>query len=391
MLTTIIVFFVILGILVLVHELGHFITAKRNGVVSEEFGFGFPPRIVGTYKDKNGKRRWVFGNKEIEEEIKHREETIYSINLIPLGGFVKIKGEDGNSRKDPDSFASQSIWVRFKILFAGVAMNFILAILLFAFAFWLGLPEVIEDDEIRPDSKVQIANVLPNGPAAEGGIQMGDEVVMLIAQDQEIPVTKAQDIQDAVEQSKGKELKFKVIHPGESEAVLLSVKVREEAPAGQGLTGIEIVKTALVEYGPLESLWLGVKTSFKIIGMIFAFLGDLLVRLVSQKPVEAEVAGPVGIAVMTGQVSKMGLAFVLQFTAMLSVNLAVINILPLPALDGGRILFLIIEKIKGRPINEKLEGWVHAAGFIALLGLMVLVTARDFVNFEIVETVKGWF
>ena len=388
---TIIVFLLILGTLVLVHELGHFLIAKRNGVPSEEFGFGFPPRIVGTYRDADGKRKWIFGNKEIEEEIKKREETVYSINLIPLGGFVKIKGEDGDKKNDPRSFAVQSIWTRFKILVAGVTMNAILAVFLFGFAFWIGLPEALDDGDVAPDSKVQVSAVRADSPAKEAGLQLGDEIVSIVTSEGKFEIDSIASLQEIVGKNSNQEITINVIHPGEGNSIALSVTPKEDQESGRGLVGIEFVRTALVRHGFFESFWLGLKTTVSMIGAIVMFLAGLIVKLFTSDPVQTEVAGPIGIAVLTGQMTKMGFAFILQFTAILSVNLAVINLFPLPALDGGRILFLIVEKIKGSPISQKVEGLMHTVGFVLLMVLMIFVTARDFVNFEIVDKIKGLF
>lgn len=391
MIVTILVFIIILGTLVLVHELGHFLVAKRNGVPSEEFGFGFPPRIVGTYKDKEGQRRWIFGNKEIEQEVKEREETVYSLNLIPIGGFVKIKGEDGEHKDDPKSFASQKVWTRFKVLFAGVAMNFVLAVVLFFFAFMLGLPEAVDDEASVVDGKVQVARIVQSAPADEAGMKMGDQIVSIFEGDDEIEIAKIGQLQEVVGRNKGKTLDVKVIHAGEQEAVMLKIVPRSEFPDNEGPLGVEIVRTAFVKHGIVDSAILAVQTTWSIIVAIMAFLGDLIIKIFTSEPVPADVAGPVGIAVMTGQVTKMGLAFILQFAALLSVNLAIINLLPFPALDGGRILFLGIEKLKGSPVSEKVEGIAHTIGFFILIGLMILVTVRDFANFEIFSKMKGIF
>ncbi|MFO7807375.1 MAG: RIP metalloprotease RseP [Candidatus Moraniibacteriota bacterium] len=389
--TTLIVFIIILGVLILVHEAGHFLVAKRNGVPSEEFGFGFPPRVVGVYKNKKGKWKWVFGNKQIGEEEKEKDETVYSINLIPLGGFVKIRGESEEEIKgDPKSFVNQSAWKRFKILFAGVGMNFVLAIILFAFAFWLGLPEAINDETEARNPEVQIAQVANNTPADEIGVEMGDVIKTIEAGGENYEVTKVGQFQKIIEENKGKEIELNFERPGEG-IVSLATKIREEAPEGEGLLGVQLVRTDFVKHGFLESSWMAVKTTFSMIVTIVVFLGDLIVKLFVSEPVGSQVAGPVGIAVLTGKMTQMGLAHILQFTALLSVNLGVINLLPIPALDGGRILFLLIEKIKGSPVSQKMEGLVHTIGFFLLISLMVFVTVKDFINFEIVDKIKGLF
>lgn len=388
---TAIVFIVILGTLILVHELGHFVVARRNGVSAEEFGFGFPPRVIGTYKDKKGKRRWVFGNKEIEEEIKDREETVYSLNLIPLGGFVKITGQDGESKNDPKSFAAQSIWTRFKILFAGVGMNFVLAVVLFYLAFMFGLPEVVGDEVEDPNSKIQISLVASESPAKQAGLKMGDEVVSISDEQGEVEIRTVAQLQEMITKNKGNEIQVEVVHMGDDESVMIGVTPRKEMLEGEKPLGVALVRTAHVKHGQIDLMIMAVKTTWMIVVAIFAFLWDLILKLFTSEPVGAEVAGPIGIVIMTSQVTRMGLAFVLQFAALLSVNLAIINLLPIPALDGGRILFLAIEKLKGSPVSEKIEGTMHTIGFFFLIGLMVLVAVCDVANFEIVDKLKNIF
>ena len=177
---TLIVFLIILGLLVFVHELGHFVVARRNGIKCEEFGFGFPPRAIGCYfNEKSKKWEIVAGNKHVESE-----NTIYSLNWFPLGGFVRIKGENGEGNSDKDSFASKSAWIRIKVLAAGVIMNFILAWVLFSFLLFLGVnQEVDQNDTSVKGAKIQIATVVPKSPAYEMGIREGDVVVKCVGED----------------------------------------------------------------------------------------------------------------------------------------------------------------------------------------------------------------
>jgi len=382
----------VLAVLVLAHEAGHFWIARRNGVIAEEFGFGFPPRLVGFFKDKEGKRRWIFGNKEIEKEIKNREETIYSINLIPLGGFVKIYGEEGEGKNDPRSFSSKGVFTRFRIIAAGVAMNVILAMVLFAAAFYLGLPQVVDEkSEENLVGQIQILEVKRGSVAEEVGLKMGDQILFLSAQGEKQEPKMIKDVQDFIKRKAGQEIEMKVKSPADNEPRELKVRVPENDPEGDGLLGIAMGKTVVKKYGFLQSLWLGVVSTISFIGMIIFFLVDLLVKLIKTEPVSVDLAGPVGIAILTKQTAQLGLAYLFQFAAFLSVNLAVINFLPFPALDGGRALFLVIEKIKGRPVSKSFENAVHTIGFALLLVLMIFVTIRDFVNFEIVEKIKNIF
>jgi regulator of sigma E protease len=387
--TTIFIFLGVLAILVLVHELGHFITAKRNGVGAEEFGFGFPPRLVGIYKDKNGKRRLVFGNKEIAEGIKGKEETIYSFNLLPLGGFVKITGEDGQQRdamgkKDHKSFANKSIWIRFKILVAGVTMNFILAIVLFSLAYWLGLPEMLSDNNTDSSIPITITVVAPKSPAEKSGLQLGDKVYGLVLKQnnkQILKINSIEEFQKIIKKHLGKEITLQVKHPSENKLVKISVIPRKNPPAGEGSLGVGLAKTKKVKHSLVESIKLGLTTTYNMTVLIFAFLKKLILSPFTHESVGGDVTGPIGIAKMSGQAAKLGLAFLMQFTAMLSVNLAVINILPFPGLDGGRILFLIIEKLKGSPVKQSLEQTVNTVGFMILLGLMALIVVKDVLRF----------
>lgn len=384
--TTLFIFFLVLGILVLVHELGHFITAKRNGVGVEEFGFGFPPRLVGTYKDKTGKRRWVFGNKEIEEEIKDREETIYSFNLLPLGGFVKITGENGVeggvAEQDEKNFSNKSIWIRFKILVAGVIMNILLAVVLFSLAFWIGLPEILSDDNTDTSVPVTITIVAPDSPAEKAGLQAGDNVLSTTTEGEgKVNIVSIKQLQNIIKEKVGQEITFDIQHPKEDVVISIKIMPRQNPPKGEGATGIGLAKTKVIRHGLVESTRLGVETTYRMTKMIFEFLGKLIASPFTKEFVAGDVTGPIGIAKMSGQAAALGLAFLLQFTAMLSVNLAVINILPFPGLDGGRILFLLIEKIKGSPLNQKIEGAINTVGFMLLLGLMFLVIVKDIFRF----------
>lgn len=384
--------------MVLAHELGHFLLAKRNGIGAEEFGFGFPPRIVGIYKDEKGRRKIVWGNRSIEKIIRKEDETVYSLNLIPIGGFVKITGEDGPSadeagqdKKNPKSFAGKNIWTRFKILFAGVGMNFLLGIFLLAAAFQIGLPEAVEDSFNSNQTKIQITQIAKNSPAQKLGLKMGDELIAIITENKEQVITSTQQFQEVISQNAGKEVTLKIKHFNEEALLEKTVNIRQEAPEGEGLLGVVLVKTIFKQYGFFESFWIAVQTVFSLVLTILAFLGDLIISIFTEKPVSADIAGPIGIAVLTGQVAQLGLAYILQFAALLSVNLAIINLLPFPALDGGRIIFLLIEKIKGSPVSQKAEGIIHTAGFFFLISLMILITVKDFINFEIADRLKSLF
>ncbi|MBT5338030.1 RIP metalloprotease RseP [Candidatus Falkowbacteria bacterium] len=373
---TLIVFIIILGVMVFFHELGHFWTARKLGVKCDEFGFGFPPRIFG-WRKVNGKRKFFWGNKATEE-IKS-DDTIYSMNWIPLGGFVKIKGEDGESKADPDSFGGKKAWKRATILSAGVTMNVILAAVCLIIAFMIGAPQVIDGDLAQAhiqNPKVQIMSILEDSPAEEIGLKMGDVVLSINGE----KFTEVQAVQDYIDQNEEEPLNFTIKRLDEEMEFTVSAVEIEEL--SEKAVGIGLAKTGTVSYPWYQSIWLGIKaTIIMFVQIIVAFYTVIKNAIVGQ-PLGIDVAGPVGIAVMTGQVARMGFVYILQFTALLSLNLAIINFLPLPALDGGRVLFLIVEKLRGKPIKQKTEQIVHAAGFAFLMLLVVVVTGRDLLRFK---------
>jgi len=365
MLLTVVIFILILGLLILVHEFGHFIVAKRCGMKVEEFGFFYPPRLF--------KIKW--------------KGTVYSFNLIPLGGFVKIKGEDGGKRREPGSFSAQPIWQRALTLAAGVSMNFILAVLLISVGYKVGLPSIVDDqnkDFVR-DPRVQIIDVVPDSPAANSGLEIGDVIRKI--NDREIKETK--EVQEEVKNFLGQKVVLE-IERGKSTISVVTVP-RLEVPEGEGPIGIGLVKTGIASYPLFRAIREGAVDAFYSVKMIVTVLYDLIVGLIVSGEMSVDVSGPVGVAVMTGKVARLGWVYVMQFTALLSINLAIINILPFPALDGGRLLFLGIEAIIRRPLNQKVEQWANTVGFALLIALMVMVTFRDVANFGLVEKIKQFF
>lgn len=384
---TVLIFIIILGLLVFVHELGHFLVARRNGVMAEEFGFGFPPRIFGVYKTKNGRRKLFWGSKNVEST-----DTIYSINWILLGGFVKITGEDGEEKQNPKSFASKPAWTRVRMLAAGVAMNFLLAAVLLSVGYFVGIPQAVEDSSNGQlkNEKIQIIETIPGSPAERMGIKVGDQIVGAVDENNDfVEFVTIEEVQNFINARKEQEIKLEIKRGNET--VEISGIPRAEYPANEGALGISLVKTAEISYPLPEAVWRGVKSTFELTATILAAFGNLLWRLVAGQPVGMDVSGPVGIAVLTGQVAKLGFIYILQFTALLSINLAIINILPIPALDGGRILFILIEKIKGKAVSQKFEQRAHNIGFALLITLMVLVTARDVARLEFFEKLKNLF
>lgn len=355
MLLTIIIFIIILGILVLTHEWGHFIVARRAGLIVEEFGFGFPPRL---FSFKKG-------------------ETLYSINLLPLGGFVKILGEDGSGVDNPKSFASKSVGIRSLITVAGVAMNFILGAVLLIIGFYIGFPQAIdkENEAMAKNVQIQIVLVAKNSPADAVGVNFGDAVKYLKIDDKIINIDEITTLQKIVNKYLGKNIILGIERAGTP--LEFKIVPRKDPPQGEGALGIALAKTGVVAYSWYESLRLGVKSSFIVTWEIIKGFAGLLKNLVVAGKVPQEISGPIGIAVLTKQAASLGFTYLLNLVALISFNLAVLNLIPFPALDGGRLLFFGIEKIKGSKVSPKIENAIHAIGLFLLLTLVILITYRD--------------
>jgi regulator of sigma E protease len=377
---TVIIFFLVLGLLVFVHEMGHFIVARRNGIKADEFGFGFPPRLAGfVWDDEKKRHRFVKGGEDVVSPY-----TVYSLNWIPLGGFVRIKGEDG-AQKDADSFAIKSAWVRIKVLAAGVTMNFILAWVLISIVLMMGFPQQVDPSApVSGKRDIQISQVLPNTPAEKMNLQPGDKILFV---GDEKAVSVAQ-VQEYIGTRKGQEITLRIERG--TETMTRQGTPRTEYPKNEGSLGIGLGETELVSYSWYESIWQGAIETYHITTAMFSGLFTILKGLVvGTHEGLSDVSGPVGIAKLTGQMSSLGFVYLLYFAAILSINLGVINILPIPALDGGRILFILIEIIKGSPVSQRVEGMFHQIGFALLLLLMVWVTVHDFSKFHIFGKLFG--
>ena len=379
---TILIFIIILGLLVFVHELGHFLVARWNGIRVDEFGFGFPPRLFGVIKNASGKYELVWGNKEMPSG-----ETVYSLNWIPLGGFVKIAGEDGHDASDPNSFAGKSAWTRIRVLAAGVFMNFLFAWFLISIVFMLGLPQPIEpaDHGKFADAKIQVLAVGKGTPAETMGLSMGDAIVSINGE----AITTLEQVSGLISSHKGQAITVVVDRFGKP--LTLTGTPRTEYPATEGALGISFSETAVVSYSWYEAIYRGAIATYDITLAILGAFGMMIASLFGGAKTALDVTGPVGIVYLTKQMSDLGLPYLLQFAALLSINLGIINILPIPALDGGRILFILIEKLKGSPVSHRVEGMIHQIGFILLLVLMLLVTVRDFAQFQILDKLTRLF
>lgn len=333
----------------------------------EEFGFGLPPRVWG----------------------KKVGETIYSINWLPFGGFVKILGESGEDRKNPRSFSAKPFWKRFLVLFAGVTMNFLLAAYLLMLGYTAGLPAAVTPEEIKAgtignftDLKVQIMGVVPDSPADKAGLALGDTIrelkyfkegKLLV-----FPISFPDRLAELINEKRGEEIILTVARGEETYDVTIFPRV--DPPEGEGALGIRMSQTVIVLLPFYEAIGRGFTDAFKIAWLIVVVFASIVRDLIFQGKFAGELAGPVGIAVLTARFSQLGFSYLMQFTAVLSINLAIINALPIPALDGGRALFLAIEKVRGKPVPHHVEQTIHTVAFVLLIFLILFITYRDIVK-----------
>lgn len=382
---SVLIFLLILSGLVLLHELGHFVVARIFGVKADEFGFGFPPRALG-YVMTNGK--W----KRVERTDRSRyESTVWSLNWLPLGGFVRLKGEAGEDGNDPDSLLAKNGFQKFAILAAGVTMNWLLAAAIFSIGFMVGVPAVTDglpSTAIVSDPKVQIMEVLKGSAAEKAMLKSGDEIVTVQGQ----MVKDANQAREllALHASGDVEVSLEIKHDGEMRALFAKPEFIQ-ALNRPGL-GVSIADTAIVRFPPLIAVGEGVTITARYTWLIVGGFFDLIRGLFTGR-VSAELSGPVGIAVMTGGIVQQGAWAVAQFAAILSLNLAVINFLPIPALDGGRAAFVIIEGLRKKKNNARTEAMVHQIGFITLLLIVLLVTLQDLRRYggSILQSILGLF
>lgn len=358
---SVLLFIIILAVLILAHEFGHFIVAKRSGIKVEEFGIGFPPKLFG----------------------KRKGETEYTLNLFPIGGFVKIFGEtpDDESINGPDadrSFVNKPKYIQAAVLGAGVFFNVLLAWFLISAGFMVGLPtsvDAVPEGRYLKDQKLVITEVLPDSPAYNAGIATGDTILSLSAGDEEFINPTPEQVQNLVSSSLGEgiDVVYKRGKNAEELAVIEPVDGLIDKPA----IGIAMDEIGTLQLPPHLALWEGAKLTAALTKATFFGLASFLGSLVMGEADLSAVAGPVGIVGIVGDASEFGFIYLLSLTALISINLAIINLVPFPALDGGRLLFLLIEVIKRSPIKPAVANTVNAIGFALLILLMVIITYSD--------------
>ena len=342
-LITLAAFLGVLAVLILAHELGHLATAKAFGVKVEEFGIGFPPRLLS----------------------KKLGETRYSLNAIPLGGFTKMAGEI--DPKETRSLASKSIGARIVVLSAGSLMNALLPLLLFSIAFMVPHNMVI--------GEVVVQEVAPDSPAAMAGIQPGDTIINI----NEKPIDNTAELSRYIRLNLGNKIDMVVSHDdGTTEEVQLIP--RWQPPEGQGATGIMVGTLNPTIVKQSEPFWRAIPMGVGECVETFVLFKNAIIGLFIGTE-SLQIGGPVAIAQITGEVAQYGISPLLEFAAFLSINLALINMFPIPALDGGRIVFVLIEWIRrGKRISPKTEGLIHGIGFVLLMAAILAVTYQDIVR-----------
>lgn len=349
----------VIGVLIFIHELGHFVCAKLSGVMVEKFSIGFGPEIA-KWK-KNG--------------------TVYALSLIPFGGFVKMSGESIEEKSEATlaktDFLAQSVFKRFMIVFSGPLMNYVLAIVFLFFVFIIGKPSIAP----------VVGELVEEYPAKAAGMQIGDEIVAINGQD----VSTWDDMRTIINESTNEVVTVDVLR--DEKIVYLSIRpntVEEKTPFGDTHTSkkIGIVpsdETVFVKYGIKGAAVEALKTTYRITTLTYYSLYKIVIGQLNPK----SISGPLGIMVITAKTAEKGMLYLMQLTAFLSISLAIFNLLPIPALDGGHLFFILWEAIMRKPVSFKLQERFAQVGFTALMVLMVLIFWNDAVNFDLVDKIKN--
>jgi regulator of sigma E protease len=369
---SIFIFIIILLVLVLVHEFGHFFSAKCFGIRVDEFGFGFPPKLLGV----------------------KRGETEYTLNLLPLGGFVKIYGEDPDEENThgPDagrSFVNKPPWQQAIVLVAGVFANFLLAWFLFSFGFMTGLPTSVGSEPAGTaltDVNLVVISVLPGSPAEISGLKSGDKIISIETSAlgrsaaESISHPTPDTLKSFVVSHGSRELQINYLRGNTQEISSAKMTPTAGSDNGEPLIGISMDEIGIAKLPLLGALTEGLKLNWYMVKGTASGLYGLISQGLRGKGSLNGVTGPVGLVGVAGDAYRFGFVYLLSFAALISINLAVINLLPFPALDGGRLFFLLIEKIKGSRINPKISNTANMIGFGALMLLMLIITYHDVVK-----------
>jgi len=339
--------------LLILHEWGHFIVAKKLGVRVEEFGLGYPPRLIS--------RKWG--------------ETVYSLNLLPFGAFVRIFGEDEKIEENR-SFSAKPVWQRMLIVLGGVISFWLAAFIIFSLlsGIW-GLPSFVSDD-FAGEAAIQIIDVMPGSPAEKGGLLPGDFILGFKSERGMLAIDQIGQIQDLAKTNAGKEISL-LIKRGK-DIIEKKLIPRFSPPSGEGPLGLALVRVAKIKTKWYQAPLKGAEITVKKTIQIPLFLADIFSKIFKKEKISGlQIMGPVGMGALMGDALKAGVDNFLLFLAMISIWMACFNMLPVPALDGGRFFFLIIEAIRGKPFPVKLEQRITTFFFLLLVFLMAFVTFKD--------------
>ncbi len=384
MFITIIVVLLMISFLVTIHEFGHYITARKFGMKVEEFAIGMGPVIF--------------------KHTSKKSNIIYSLRCMPIGGFCRIKGEDGGNDEediqktelkiegeeinkenpevvkpktlDEDSFGAKKIWQRAIVLFAGVFMNFVFAIILIYVGLVVGMPDVINPNQDYSNAKLTnqrmlISSVLPGSMAEKAGIKTGNDLITLNGE----VINDSKLLNEKLQSLNGINLTIKDSTGKEKQITNLNKEFNKDL--NKEIFGLSFTQIAVISYNPLQAIPKTFQTTIYFVKEMFGGLGYMVSSIFSGNGLPEGLSGPIGITFITKEAITQGISYVLYIIAQISLNLAIINIIPFPALDGGRILFLAFEKIKGKPLNEKFELIANGLGFLLLMALLVVVTFKD--------------
>ncbi|HUX81071.1 MAG TPA: M50 family metallopeptidase [Candidatus Paceibacterota bacterium] len=351
------IFIAVIVVLIVVHEFGHFVAAKLSGMQVDEFGLGYPPRALtlGTIG-----------------------ETKYTLNWLPFGGFVKIFGEDGGSGSR--SFSSRPRILQAVVLVAGILMNLLFAYVLITGALMFGTPRALSPAEIATATQVElaVANVLPSSPAAEAGIVPGDSIMRASDTNGQWTAADPKSFSTFIAASGGEVVTLEIKQNGKEQSVVATPRTGMiAADPHRFALGVEVATIGIVPLSFWNALTQGAELTWGALTLTAYGLGHFFYGILTFSADLSQVAGPVGIAGVVGSASAQGLGDLFSIMAIISINLALINLIPIPALDGGRLLFVIIESIIRRPIKPRVAQTVNAIGFALLILLMVVVTAHD--------------
>jgi regulator of sigma E protease len=354
---SILIFLLVLFVLVLVHEWGHFIVAKKTGMRVDEFGIGFPPKLFGIKKG----------------------ETEYTFNALPIGGFVKIWGENGDEDKTADTsraFSSRPKWAQALVLIAGITMNILFAWFLFSLTYMIGVQSVVDESTASPEADLYVTSVIADSPASV--IPVGSVITGISLSNETITDPTPTEFSDAIQRAEGNEVSVAYLSGEEENTVVISPQqgLSEESPnryiVGASLAMVEVVKKPF-----FTAIGDGFMTTINGLKAISVGLFTLISQAFIGEADFSQVAGPVGIVGLVGDAATFGITALLTFTAIISLNLAVINLLPFPALDGGRLVFVAIEAVTGKTIPPEWAGRLNLVGFAILMLLMIAVTYND--------------